>query len=93
MDRILEPEIMDGEAEAGAYARADFSDSNQWYVDHFMRDYPRHVGEVVDLGCGPADIPVRLAQASAAVHITAVDGYEPRPPGTYAAARETGSVR
>jgi hypothetical protein len=29
MDRILEPEIMDGEAEADAYARADFADSNQ----------------------------------------------------------------
>jgi len=74
MDRILEPEIMDGEAEADAYARADFSDSNQWYVDHFMREYPRHLGRIVDLGCGPADVPVRLAHAAASVHITAVDG-------------------
>jgi len=74
MDRILEPEIMDGEAEAGAYARADFSDSNQWYVDHFTQEYPRHLREVIDLGCGPADVPLRLARAASGVHITAVDG-------------------
>jgi len=74
MDRILEPEIMDSEAEASAYARADFSDSNQWYVDHFVHDYPRHLGQIVDLGCGPCDVPVRLAHAAASAHITAVDG-------------------
>jgi len=74
MDRVLEPEIMDGEAEASAYARADFSDSNQWYVDHFVQEYPRHLGQIVDLGCGPADVPVRLAHAAVAARITAVDG-------------------
>jgi hypothetical protein len=30
MDRILEPEIMASKAEAAAYARADFADSNQF---------------------------------------------------------------
>jgi ubiquinone/menaquinone biosynthesis C-methylase UbiE len=74
MDRVLEPEIMDGEVEADAYARADFSDSNQWYVDHLVREFPQHLARVVDLGCGPAEIPVRLARAVAAAHITAVDG-------------------
>ena len=32
---------MDGEAEAGAYARADFADSNQWYADHLASVYRR----------------------------------------------------
>jgi ubiquinone/menaquinone biosynthesis C-methylase UbiE len=74
MERILEPEIMDGEAEADAYARADFADSNQWYANHFTTDYPRHLREIVDLGCGPADVPLRIARMAAEARITAVDG-------------------
>ncbi len=74
MDRILEPEIMDGAAEADAYARADFADSNQWYADHFTREYPSHLREIVDLGCGPADVTLRVAQAAPHAHIVAVDG-------------------
>ena len=73
MDRILEPEIMDGEAEAVAYARADFSDSNQWYVDHLGREFGRHLKSIVDFGCGPADVPVRIAKAHRSAHITGVD--------------------
>jgi ubiquinone/menaquinone biosynthesis C-methylase UbiE len=74
MDRILEPEIMDGEAEAGAYARADFADSNQWYADHFAAEFPRHLRDIVDLGCGPADVTLRVARLARDVRITAVDG-------------------
>ena len=74
MDRILEPEIMDGEAEATAYARADFSDSNEWFVEHLGRELGKHLTSVVDIGCGPADVPVRIAKAHPSAHITAVDG-------------------
>ena len=74
MERILEPEIMDGQAEADAYARADFADSNQWYADHFTAEYPAHLREIVDLGCGPADVPLRIARLAQQVRITAVDG-------------------
>ena len=74
MDRILEPEIMDGQAEADAYARADFADSNQWYADHFTSEYPSHLREVVDLGCGPADVTLRVARAAPHARIVAVDG-------------------
>jgi ubiquinone/menaquinone biosynthesis C-methylase UbiE len=74
VERILEPEIMDGEAEADAYARADFADSNQWYADHFTAEYPAHLREIVDLGCGPADVPVRIARIAQQVRIVAVDG-------------------
>jgi ubiquinone/menaquinone biosynthesis C-methylase UbiE len=74
MDRILEPEIMDGEAEAAAYARADFSDSNQAYVSDVMRSFPEALGNVVDLGCGPGDIAIRLSRATPTVRITGVDG-------------------
>jgi ubiquinone/menaquinone biosynthesis C-methylase UbiE len=74
MDRVLEPEIMDGEAEAAAYARADFSDSNSAYVQHLLEHRHAHLARVVDLGCGPADVPVRLARAVPAARITGVDG-------------------
>ncbi len=74
MDRILEPEIMDGAAEADAYARADFADSNQWYADHFVAEYPDHLRDIVDLGCGPADVTVRVARLAHHGHIVAVDG-------------------
>jgi ubiquinone/menaquinone biosynthesis C-methylase UbiE len=74
MDRILEPEIMDGEAEAAAYARADFSDSNQAYVADVVHSFPTHLVRVVDLGCGPGDIAMRLNRLAATTRITAVDG-------------------
>jgi ubiquinone/menaquinone biosynthesis C-methylase UbiE len=74
MHRILEPEIMDGQAEADAYARADFSDSNQAYVRDVVSSFPEHLLNAVDLGCGPGDIDIRLSRANAVVRITAVDG-------------------
>lgn len=74
MERILEPEIMDGEAEAAAYASADFSDSNRAYVADVTSSFPEHLAAVVDLGCGPGDIAIRLSRASATTRITAVDG-------------------
>jgi ubiquinone/menaquinone biosynthesis C-methylase UbiE len=77
VDRILEPEIMDGAAEASAYARADFSDSNQWYADHFAAEHPSPARKIVDLGCGPADVTLRVARHFNAAHIVAVDGSAP----------------
>jgi len=74
MDRILEPEIMDGEAEAEAYARADFSDSNEAFVRDVIARFPDCLGRVVDLGCGPGDIALRLCRAEAAARVTGVDG-------------------
>ncbi|MGQ0577715.1 MAG: class I SAM-dependent methyltransferase [Betaproteobacteria bacterium] len=74
MQRILEPEIMEDAEQALAYAKADFSTSNQWYVDHLLADFPQNLGYVLDIGCGPADVPVRLARAHPTIRITAIDG-------------------
>ena len=76
MKRVLEPEIMDGEEQSSAYAQADFSDSNQWYVDHLMDDFPGYLGNLVDLGCGPADVDIRIAKKKPDSQIIAVDGSE-----------------
>ena len=72
--RIPEPELMDEADQVEAYAAADFADVNQGFVDRFCQSFPERVrGTVVDLGCGPADIPLRLARAVPALEILAID--------------------
>jgi ubiquinone/menaquinone biosynthesis C-methylase UbiE len=77
VQRIPEPELMDDERQSLAYARADFSTSNQLFVDGLLRDFPGHLQSVVDIGCGPGDVVIRLARAAPNVHITAIDGSAP----------------
>jgi len=76
MERRPEPEeLMDDPAQARAYAEADFEEPNQGFVDRLRARFPELTrGRVVDLGCGPADIPVRLCRALPDVQVVAVDG-------------------
>ncbi|MEQ8277283.1 MAG: class I SAM-dependent methyltransferase [Deltaproteobacteria bacterium] len=75
MDRTPEPELMEDVAQAEAYARADFDTPNEAFVDRFLATFPDFVrGSIVDLGCGPADIPLRLARRLPEVRVTGVDG-------------------
>lgn len=87
MKRVLEPELMDDEQQSIAYAQADFSTSNQFFVDSLVRDFPAHLRAVVDIGCGPADVVIRLARAAPAAEITALDGSAPMIALARAAAR------
>ena len=74
MERILEPELMDDEGQALAYAQADFVEVNRGFVDRFRTAFPDLTrSRVVDLGCGPADIPIRLVRLMPALGVTAVD--------------------
>lgn len=78
MERILEPEIMDGEEQARVYAQADFAEENQGFVDQFVQSFPDlSEGLVLDLGCGPADIPIRLLRRRPNFRIIAVDASGP----------------
>lgn len=64
-------------AQAQAYAEADFSEANRLFVELFERLHPTpFAGHALDLGCGPGDIPIRLARACPAARIDAVDGAE-----------------
>jgi SAM-dependent methyltransferase len=90
MERILEPELMDDEQQSIAYAKADFSTSNQLYVDSLVRDFPTQLRAVVDIGCGPADVVIRLAKAAPQAAITAIDGSAPMIALGRTAAREAG---
>jgi ubiquinone/menaquinone biosynthesis C-methylase UbiE len=75
MQRTLEPEIMDDGEQSLAYAKADFSSSNQWFVDNLLADYPATaLHKVIDIGCGPCDVMLRLARARPDIRITAIDG-------------------
>ncbi len=76
MKRTPEPEeLMDEADQALAYAEADFSESNELFLDLFSRLYPGEFrGRMLDLGCGPADIPLRFARRYPDASIDAVDG-------------------
>jgi 2-polyprenyl-3-methyl-5-hydroxy-6-metoxy-1,4-benzoquinol methylase len=91
MDRILEPELMDDPAQALVYAQADFEQENQGFVDRFREYFPEFTaGHILDLGCGPGDIPVRFARALSSCRITAVDASEPMVRLAEEAVREAG---
>jgi ubiquinone/menaquinone biosynthesis C-methylase UbiE len=74
MDRTLEPEIMAGGEQSLAYANADFSISNQRFVDHLVANHSKALRNVIDIGCGPCDVMLRLADACPDIHIIAIDG-------------------
>lgn len=74
MNRVPEPEVMEGWDQALAYARADFGAVNQGFVAALAARHPAlRGGRVVDLGCGPADIPLRLARALPELTVLGVD--------------------
>jgi len=74
--RIPEPEeLMDDAGQVLAYAQADFSEANGLFVDLLHRQSPGPLcGRLLDLGCGPADIPLALSRQNPALQIDAVDG-------------------
>ena len=78
MPRVLEPELMDDPEQALVYARADFEKENQGFIDRFREYFPEFTkGHIIDLGCGPGDIPVRFARALPACRVTGVDASGP----------------
>lgn len=77
MDRVPEPELMDGREQSEAYAHADFAEVNRGFVEAFAGAFPDFAaGRVADLGCGPADIAIRLARRLPGTAVIAVDGAE-----------------
>lgn len=69
---------MDDPEQALVYVRADFEEENQGFIDRFREYFPEFTeGHVLDLGCGPGDIPVRFARALPSCRITGIDASEP----------------
>ena len=69
---------MDDAAQARAYAEADFDEPNE----RFVAMYAEFIGAlpagaaVLDLGCGPGDISLKLAAAWPKIEVHALDGSE-----------------
>lgn len=78
MERVPEPELMDSDEQARAYATADFEQPHNMFVQRFTAAFPgeRVTGRVLDLGCGPADITIRFARAYPECVVDGIDGAE-----------------
>ncbi|MGZ8215692.1 class I SAM-dependent methyltransferase [Methylomagnum sp.] len=77
MQRLPEPELMGDDAQALAYAEADFSEPHNHFVALFREAFPGlglTTGHALDLGCGPADVLIRFARAFPACRLDGVDG-------------------
>ena len=77
MERILEPELMEDDEQARAYAEADFEEAHNSFIVRFQELYGCEAsGRVLDLGCGPGDITLRFARAYPECTMYGVDGSE-----------------
>ena len=76
--RRPEAELMTAAASAQAYAAADFSTPHSNIMRHFQRVFPvlPTTARAIDLGCGAADITIRLARAYPDWRIDALDGAQ-----------------
>jgi SAM-dependent methyltransferase len=82
LERVPEPEVMDEGCEVEAYAAA----AAQAYLEKIDRTFVEHVarllapggepvrGLALDVGCGPGQIPILMAQRWPALRITGLDG-------------------
>lgn len=78
MQRSAEPELMDEEEQARAYAEADFSEPHGRFLSLFGEAFPdlEPAGIALDLGCGPADIAMRLVKAFPGWQVHGLDGAD-----------------
>lgn len=61
--------------QAQAYAEADFSETDDRFVKRFSQLFgPDFAGEVLDLGCGPGNIALRMVRAFPSCTVTGLDG-------------------
>jgi len=78
MERIPEEELMTDPAHVQAYANADFSAPHNAFVAQFGEQFPDffEAFDVLDLGCGAADISLRFTRAYPACRLVGIDGSE-----------------
>jgi ubiquinone/menaquinone biosynthesis C-methylase UbiE len=70
--RVLEPEVMDSERDALEYDGIDNEEVNREFATRALDTCPT-ARTAIDLGTGPAHIPILLAQMAPQLHVTAVD--------------------
>jgi len=73
LERIPEPEVMDDGLEVKAYEAADFRAVNRLVARRALRAAGRARGRAIDLGTGPADIPIAFCALGPRWRVVAVD--------------------
>ena len=72
MKRTVEPEVMDTVEAAEAYDAMEHGEVDQAFVDRVVA-LGAETGHILDVGTGPAQIPILLAQRCPNIQITAID--------------------
>lgn len=72
MKRIVEPEVMDTNEAAEAYDAMEHGEVDEAFVDRVVK-LGAKMGHFLDVGTGPAQIPIMLAKRCPKLHITAID--------------------
>ena len=74
LSRVLEPEAMDTPDEALVYDAMDHAAVNHLFVADFLAAHgPCRGGAILDVGTGPARIPIALCQADPKANILGID--------------------
>lgn len=77
LERVLEPEVMDSEADAREYDSMDHAAVNAVFVADLAAVLsPDASIEILDLGAGTAQIPIELCRRFPNVRVVAVDAAE-----------------
>ena len=72
LSRVLEPEVMDSEAEASDYDTMDHSTVNRVFASDFLVRFQVD-GPILDVGTGTAQIPIELCRQRPTLRIVAID--------------------
>lgn len=73
LNRVLEPEVMDTEAEARDYDAMDHSSVNERFCADLLAIDSAIGPRVLDVGTGTALIPIELCKRDPSVHVVAID--------------------
>src|SRR5262245_40169858 len=77
LKRVLEPEVMDSDADAREYDAMDHAAVNALFATDLFavlrNDYP---ARILDLGTGTAQIPIELCRRTSHIQVAAVDAAE-----------------
>ncbi len=73
LKRVLEPEVMDTEEDAMEYNSIANDEVNKLFIEEVIASASDIAKTIVDLGTGPAHIPILLAQKNPDYEITGVE--------------------